>query len=106
MVKIVKIPEMVVKDIQEAHVKADSLKSLIGSLVEKHSQDADDKFIESLVFQKLLKQYAESHADYESKKAFMPEYIPGIVGYVAGDWSLNYVTAELTVHYSDAQGCA
>lgn len=100
MVKEVKIPEEIVRDVSDADQKAAGFNDLIQTMVEGHVNDPDDSFVQSAVFQGMLHQYSDARMCFEkAKNEVQQKYIPNVAGYEPNDWNLNYSNGVMTVHY-------
>ena len=100
MIKVVRVDEEVVNNIQAKDVEAQVAKDVISQLVETHNLDEDVSFMQSPVFQALQKDAAQKQIEFEKVKQQMAsKHIPADIKDKAKEWNLDYYTCEMTIQY-------
>lgn len=98
--KTIQIPEDVVDAIQYQDSKQQAINNIVAKLIDTHSTDSDDSFMNSPVFRNYNNMAADEMMKFDKLKNDMAlKYIPEDDFKAAKRWTLDYGTGNLILQF-------
>ena len=98
--KTIQIPEDVVDAIQYQDAKRQAINNIVAKLIDSHSMDNDDSFMNSPVFRNYSNMAAEEMMKFDKlKNDMVMKYIPKDEFETAKKWTLDYGTHNLVLKF-------